>query len=160
MAVALQAKAKASIQAPVWMQAGVLEETLRKERESEADFQPLPFHYIEIATALFKHAGECFGEHRQRIEELVDSLRSVRFNKVEKGLRRLDGAGAAYIRLNNVAAMEINIVRPFLVTALNRFAQHAALEVTAEKGALAAAAGAASAGAAAAESRPRRQLRR
>ena len=30
--------------------------------------------------------------------------RSVRFNKIEKGLKRLDGANAIYIRLNNVAA--------------------------------------------------------
>ena len=40
---------------------------------------------------------------------------SVRFSKIERGLRRLDGASAAYIRLNNVSAME---VRRFLHTAL------------------------------------------
>lgn len=39
MAVSLQAKAKATILAPAWMDADALEEVLRKERESEADFQ-------------------------------------------------------------------------------------------------------------------------
>ena len=94
--------------------------------------QPLPFHYIEIAVALFKHAGDAFGDRRQRVYDLVENIRrrvgrcaraapplartggltrraarhSVRFNKIERGLRRLDGARAAYIRLNNVSAME------------------------------------------------------
>ncbi len=127
--------------------------------------QPLPFHYIEVATALFKHAGDAFGERRQRVYDLVENIRSVRFNKIEKGMRRLDGASAAYIRLNNVSAMEVNLVRPFIVTALNRFAHTAAIEAAAERGALAAAAaagrraaGGGAAGGAAAGDRPRRQL--
>jgi hypothetical protein len=216
MAVALATRAKCAIQPPPWMDPPELEETLRRERESEAEFQarparergdagalnttpaaaccarlrsqrvaacaaralrfracpprlrsiassaharcrmptargahalmlpsaaaqPLPFHYIEISTALFKHAGDVFGERRQRVYDLVENIRrrasrllrvrpdglqgvcsfapltrftylccrrSVRFNKIERGLRRLDGASAAYIRLNNVSAME------------------------------------------------------
>jgi hypothetical protein len=117
--------------------------------------------------------------------------RSVRFNKIERGLRRLEGATAAYIRLNNVSAMEarrtprslysdlslpladmllpllrqVNLVRPFIVTALNRFAHTAAMEALAERSMLAAAANAgrrAAGGAAGAagDARPRRQLRR
>ena len=73
--------------------------------------QPLPFHYIEIATALFKHAGDAFGERRQRIYDLVETIRSVRFNKIERGLRKLDGANVAFIRLNNVSAMEARAQR-------------------------------------------------
>ncbi len=116
----------------------------------------------------------------------------MRFNKIERGLRRLEGATAAYIRLNNVSAMEarrtphslycplcsvrvadmllpllrqVNLVRPFIVTALNRFAHTAAMEDQAERSALAAAANAgrrAAGGAAGAagDARPRRQLRR
>jgi hypothetical protein len=37
--------------------------------------QPLPFHYIEISTALFKHAGDAFGERRQRVYDLVENIR-------------------------------------------------------------------------------------
>jgi len=53
-------------------------------------------------------------------------------------------------------------VRPFLVTALNRFAHHAASEAAAERGALAAAAAAGRAAntSGAEGDRPRRQLRR
>ena len=60
---------------------------------------------------------------------------------------------------------QVNLVRPFIVTALNRFAHTAAMEEIAERGALAAAANAgrrAARGAAgdAGDARPRRQLRR
>jgi hypothetical protein len=60
---------------------------------------------------------------------------------------------------------QVNLVRPFIVTALNRFAHTAAMEELAERGTLAAAANAgrrAAGGAAGAagETRPRRQLRR
>ena len=37
--------------------------------------QPLPFHYIEIATELFKHAGEAFGERRHRVQDLFENIR-------------------------------------------------------------------------------------
>lgn len=33
----------------------------------------------------------------------------MRFNKIERGLRRLEGANNAYIRLNNVSAMEARL---------------------------------------------------
>ena len=61
--------------------------------------------------------------------------------------------------------LQVNLVRPFTVTALNRFAHTAAMEELAERGALAAAANAgrrAAGGAAGAagDARPRRQLRR
>ena len=64
-----------------------------------------------------------------------------------------------------VLLLQVNLVRPFIVTALNRFAHTAAMEEIAERGALAAAANAgrrAAGGAAGAagDARPRRQLRR
>ena len=127
-ALALKAKAKANIVAPPWMEVEALEETLASERSSEAEFQPLPFHYLELSTALFKHAPDAFGESMARVMDLIENIRrrvhhpnlvemtfsllrraprSVRFNKIERGLRRLDGANAIFIRLNNVAAMEV-----------------------------------------------------
>ena len=39
MAVALTTRAKCVIQPPPWMEPTALEEVLRKERESEAEFQ-------------------------------------------------------------------------------------------------------------------------
>ena len=33
---------------------------LEKERETAAVFQELPFHYVEIAHVLLRHARDCF----------------------------------------------------------------------------------------------------
>lgn len=42
---------------------------------AHASSQPLPFHYIEIATVLFKNAGDAFGDRRQRVQDLFESIR-------------------------------------------------------------------------------------
>lgn len=73
-AVALKAKAKANILAPPWMETDALEDTLAQERASN-EFQPLPFHYIELSAALFKHAPDAFGNSLTRVMDLVESIR-------------------------------------------------------------------------------------
>ena len=61
--------------APPWMEVEALEETLASERSSEAEFQPLPFHYLELSTALFKHAPDAFGESTARVMDLIENIR-------------------------------------------------------------------------------------
>ena len=73
-AVALAAKAKAHILAPPWLEAEALDETLSLERSSTT-FQPLPFHYLELSAALFKHAPDAFGDSTARVMDLVESIR-------------------------------------------------------------------------------------
>ena len=53
--------------------------------------------------------------------------------KVESGLRKLDEAAKAalYIRVSNLGAMEINVVRPFFTQALDRFHYHSRREAAA-----------------------------
>ena len=101
----LKSKNKATIVPPEWLEPAALEEVLRQERESSSfqvrltvvmlrhrtgpvwlrnvpaarklmlSLQALPFHYIEIATVLFKHAGEAFGDRRQRVQDLFENIR-------------------------------------------------------------------------------------
>jgi hypothetical protein len=73
----------------------------------------------------------------------------------------------AWLARTALSWAQVNLVRPFIVTALNRFRHTAEMEERAERGALAAAAAAgrraaaaAGAGGAGGEARPRRQLRR
>ena len=73
-AVALASKAKAHILAPPWLEAEALDETLSLERSSTT-FQPLPFHYLELSAALFKHAPDAFGDSTARVMDLVESIR-------------------------------------------------------------------------------------
>jgi GINS complex subunit 2 len=132
-AIALRAKGKAAILPPDWMDVARLEEVLKAERSAEG-YQELPFHYIELATVLLKHAGDAFGERRQKVQDLFETIRSVRFAKLERGLRTLDGTQLA-IKLTNVCAMELNVLRPFTLTALNRMAHNAGVEAEAGRGA-------------------------
>jgi GINS complex subunit 2 len=74
-AVALAAKAKAHILAPPWLEAEALDEALSLERSSPNSFQPIPFHYLELSAALFKHAPDAFGDSTARVMDLVESIR-------------------------------------------------------------------------------------
>jgi len=58
LAVALKKRSKCTIRTPDWMTVDRLTQVLEAERESPREFQPLPFHYIEISKLLFDHARD------------------------------------------------------------------------------------------------------
>ncbi len=55
-----------------------------------------------------------------QVRDLLDELARVRHNKVQAGLRELAGA-MSVVKLNNLACMEVNKIRPFFQAALDRF---------------------------------------
>ena len=87
---------------------------------AEDVFQGLPHHYIEIATDLCKHAREDL-EDWNELYDLVDTIRSVRHNKIQAGLRGLDENALKGVKLNNLSAMEVSVIRPFMCNALDSF---------------------------------------
>ena len=128
------------------------------ERQDSSSFQPLPFHYQEIAHCLFT-AGtqeslpkEVFGDEQGRVRDLVNLVQKTRYNKILQGLGMMQEPAA--VKLNNLSAMELNSVRAFFTGALDRFHRYSRLGE--ENVAPAAAAG----GAAAETQQPARQLRR
>ena len=54
-----------------------------------------------------------------QVQDLVETLRKVRFTKVDAGLKIL--SGPMTVKLNNLSAMECNLIRPFFAGALDRF---------------------------------------
>ena len=88
-------------------------------------FQGLPHHYIEIATDLCKHAREDL-EDWNELYDLVDTIRSVRHNKIQAGLRGLDENALKGVKLNNLSAMEVSVIRPFMCNALDSFLEETA----------------------------------
>ncbi|KDD73094.1 hypothetical protein H632_c2544p0, partial [Helicosporidium sp. ATCC 50920] len=70
--MALWRRKKCSILPPAWMSIANLEDVLNLERQEASVFQPLPFHYIEIAHFLFTGdrdealAASVFGQHVTR----------------------------------------------------------------------------------------------
>ncbi|XP_020276701.1 DNA replication complex GINS protein PSF2 [Asparagus officinalis] len=122
LAVALRKRGKCTIRSPEWMSVERLTQVLESERESPREFQPLPFHYIEISRLLFDHAHDDI-QNIYMVRSLIEDIRDVRFHKVETGLETIAGRTHA-VKLKNLSAMEVNIVRPFMVRALQAFYKH------------------------------------
>lgn len=98
---------------------------LELERQDPSSFQPLPFHYQEVAQCLFT-AGhqeslpkEVFGDEQARIRDFINLIQKTRYNKILQGLGTMREAAA--VKLNNLSAMELNSVRAFFTGALDQF---------------------------------------
>ncbi|MCL7041962.1 hypothetical protein MKW94_006858 [Papaver nudicaule] len=122
LAMALKKRGKCTIQPPDWMSLENLTQVLEAERDSPREFQPLPFHYVEISRLLFDHAREDIPDVHM-VRTLVEDIRDVRFHKVESGFEEINTRTHA-VKLKNLSAMEVNIVRPFFVRALQAFYKH------------------------------------
>lgn len=122
LAVALKKRGKCTIRPPEWMSVEKLTQILEAERESPREFQPLPFHYVEISRLLFDHARDDIPE-MYMVRSLIEDIRDVRFHKVETGLETISARTHA-VKLKNLSAMEVNIVRPFVMRALQAFYKH------------------------------------
>eukprot|EP00897_Mesotaenium_endlicherianum_P009605 jgi/Mesen1/8673/ME000508S08053 len=124
LALALKKRRKCAIQTPEWMKIDELTRVLELERESSREFQPLPFHYMEIAELLFESESHGLNiQDKYQVRTLLKDIRDVRFHKIESGLQFLEGRRNA-IKLTNLSAMEVNIVRPFFVKSLQFFQKH------------------------------------
>ncbi|XP_072960863.1 DNA replication complex GINS protein PSF2 [Typha angustifolia] len=128
LAVALKKRGKCTIRTPDWMTVERLTQVLEAERESPREFQPLPFHYVDISRLLFDHARDDIPD-AYMVRSLIEDIRDVRFHKVETGLEMISGRTYA-VKLKNLSAMEVNIVRPFMVRTLQAFYKHDSPEMT------------------------------
>lgn len=122
LGIAMKKRSKCRIQPPSWMSVERLTEVLEMEREAPREFQPLPFHYVEIAKLLLDNAREDF-ENNYMVQSLLEDIKDVRWDKVEKGLKTLSGRTHA-VKLKNLSAMEVNRMRAFTVRALQSFFKH------------------------------------
>ncbi|KAM0948287.1 putative DNA replication complex GINS protein Psf2 [Dioscorea sansibarensis] len=122
LAVALKRRGKCAIRPPEWMSVAKLMQVLEAERESPREFQPLPFHYVEISRLLFDHAHDDIPDEYM-VRSLIEDIRDVRFHKMESGLESISGRTHA-VKLKNLSAMEVNIVRPFIIRTLQAFYKH------------------------------------
>mmetsp|Transcript_9787 Transcript_9787/g.35590 ORF Transcript_9787/g.35590 Transcript_9787/m.35590 type:complete len:154 (+) Transcript_9787:268-729(+) len=87
-ATILKKQGKCCIIPPMWLNVNALRTVIETERV-DAVFQGLPFHYIELAAELCKHARDDMIDW-SRLYDLVDTIRSVRHVKIQSGLRGLN----------------------------------------------------------------------
>ncbi|KAL6126631.1 hypothetical protein ACLB2K_074677 [Fragaria x ananassa] len=128
LAIALKKRGKCTIRLPDWMSVENLSQTLEAERDSQESFQVLPFHYVEISRLLFDHArGDIPDVYTVR--SLIEDIRDVRFHKVETSLESFEDARSSAVKVKNLSAMEVNLVRPFVGRALQAFYKHGSPEL-------------------------------
>ncbi|XP_021295973.1 DNA replication complex GINS protein PSF2 [Herrania umbratica] len=121
LAVALKKRGKCAIRPPLWMSVEKLTQVLEGERDSQGAFQALPFHYVEISRLLFDHARDDIPD-MYMVRSLIEDIRDVRVHKVETSLEKFSGTSA--VKIPNLSAMEVNIIRPFVGRALQAFYKH------------------------------------
>jgi len=124
LAVSLEKRGRCRVNSPPWMTREVLERVLQFENEKET-FAPLPYHYLEIASLIFSCNG-VFDEDGERIRSLLEDIENVRMAKLRKGINQIasdarDGQLAQSVKLNNVAALEIMMIRGFFTEAMSKF---------------------------------------
>eukprot|EP00271_Cylindrocystis_brebissonii_P023503 TRINITY_DN9782_c0_g1_i1.p1 TRINITY_DN9782_c0_g1~~TRINITY_DN9782_c0_g1_i1.p1 ORF type:complete len:179 (-),score=36.12 TRINITY_DN9782_c0_g1_i1:439-975(-) len=121
LALALKSRGKCTIQPPEWMSVEKLTATLQSERVSSREFQPLPFHYLEIANLLIdaERRGEDIPD-KYHVKSLLKDIQDVRLLKIQEGLSGLTGRQRV-VKVANLSALEVNMIRPFFSKALATF---------------------------------------
>mmetsp|Transcript_31425 Transcript_31425/g.43604 ORF Transcript_31425/g.43604 Transcript_31425/m.43604 type:complete len:211 (+) Transcript_31425:307-939(+) len=121
LAVFLKRRQRCTVVVPEWMVKEKLEEVLEREREDEQGFQPLPYHYFEMSELLFKEAKDDVVDLHLVREKLKD-ISSVRRNKLQVGLRKITASDP--VEIANLCSVEIEFIRGFMRSALERFRRH------------------------------------
>lgn len=124
VAVFLKTQNKCRLHPPPWLEVDSLKKLLQQERlqENEEVFLDVPFHYVEIATALFDAAPDDIVNCHQ-VRSLFEDLLTLRQSKVRRSLRALteyvDG-----VEVTNLSLMEVNLFRPVISETLNLLFAH------------------------------------
>eukprot|EP00465_Bigelowiella_longifila_P005778 CAMPEP_0185265292 /NCGR_PEP_ID=MMETSP1359-20130426/27043_1 /TAXON_ID=552665 /ORGANISM="Bigelowiella longifila, Strain CCMP242" /LENGTH=179 /DNA_ID=CAMNT_0027854483 /DNA_START=62 /DNA_END=601 /DNA_ORIENTATION=+ len=119
LALQLRKEGKCGIMPPEWMDLDNLQAKENEEREQEENFTELPYHYEEIASLLLKTAQSDMKDSR-KVKTILKNISDLRSSKIKQGLRTIKGK-IDFIKLNNVAAMELYSMRGFSVKTLSAF---------------------------------------
>lgn len=138
MATMLRRRKLCKIVPPPWMDAAVLRDVLRFERDlREQSFSPeLPFRHAEIARALLSAcragsgtgsaAGDAGGDAEipdaDAIKILLEDIASVRMDKIRRNvhqlsqstLRKAGGRTESVIDVTNIGSLEMHAIKPFV----------------------------------------------
>ncbi|KAE8712091.1 DNA replication complex GINS protein PSF2 [Hibiscus syriacus] len=121
LAVALKKRGRCAIRPPQWMSVENLTRVLEGERESQGSFQ---FNSMKALILCFFVDGSARDDipDMYMVRSLIEDIRDVRIHKVETSLEKFSGTSA--VKIPNLSAMEVNIIRPFVGRALQAFYKH------------------------------------
>lgn len=131
LALELRKRNQCEIKLPPWMHLSRLRESIHAERMDMSSFQPLPFHYVEVAKLIFTNAKEDIGSNYFKTRDIVTSIQCLRMNKIVQGIKQVQGP--VTITLRNLSAFECNTVRHIFLRGMDSFHELSELISTVER---------------------------
>lgn len=120
IALILRNQGKCNIVAPNWLTVDYLKEKYDEELKFPDMFSDLPWNWIELSKILLTKALEDLPDSSTQLRSLIQDLREVRLLKSRRGLRELNESN---IQLNGISLMEINELRPFILSVMGKLGQ-------------------------------------
>lgn len=117
VALILKSQGKCNIVPPDWLNLIYLKEKYDQEMKSPMAFSDLPWNWIEVSKMLLAKAPDDLPDASHQLRSLLQDLREIRQVKTRKGLKEVNESNIA---LNGLSLMEINEVRPFMLSVMNR----------------------------------------
>lgn len=111
LALNLKKASKCKIDPPQWLSLDNLKNLIELD-----DFSSLPFNYLETGFVLLGSASDDFGNSADKITVLLREIYEIRKSRFRRKLTTLD---SNHMRIEDLGAMEINEIRPFLCTSFN-----------------------------------------
>lgn len=120
IALILKAQDKCNIVPPTWLSLSFLKEKYEEEKRFTDLFSDLPWNWLEISNIILTKAPDDLNDSHSHIRSLIQDLREMRQSKARRGLRELNESN---IQLNGLSLMEINELRPFVLSVMGKLLQ-------------------------------------
>ena len=127
LAMHLRKSNRCNVKIPEWLEAEKLKLVLEEEKKGKSDtFQPMPYHYIEIAQLLLTFAWDDF-PNPDEVRTLVRDVENIRMDRLRVGSLGIaqtvmeEKKLVPRVGLPNISALEILAMRRFFVESLRTF---------------------------------------
>lgn len=120
VALILKSQDKCNIVPPEWFNLLFLKEKYEEELKFPHSFSNLPWNWIEISKILLTNAADDLYDPSHQLRSIIQDLREIRLVKSRRGLKELNESN---IELNGLSLLEINELRPFVLSVMNKLRQ-------------------------------------
>ncbi|KAM9894376.1 hypothetical protein OXX79_008750 [Metschnikowia pulcherrima] len=120
IALILKSQGKCNIIMPDWLSCDRLLETYEREKKFPHVFSKLPWNWLELSKIMLTKASDDLQDSSTQLRSIIQDLKELRQSKSKRGLRELNESN---IQLNGVSLMEINEMRPFVLSVMGKLGQ-------------------------------------
>lgn len=120
VALILKSQDKCNIVPPDWLNVAYLKSRYDEELSQPHRFSSLPWHWLETSKIFLTRAPDDIADLTSQLKVIIQDLREVRLVKSRRGLRELNESN---IQLDGLSLLEINELRPFVLTVMNKLRQ-------------------------------------